>query len=546
MRVLVLGGIRSGKSKVAEGFVAGTGTVRYVATAASDDTDPEWTRRIAEHRRRRPAGWSTEEIGADPQRLAAILAEAKPDEALLVDDLGGWLTALGDRGEPVPDLALAVRDCPAARLVLVSPEVGLSVVPPTEAGRAFADGIGALNQAAAEACDEVVLVVAGQPNWLKRGTGPRRAEPAAPQAAAPPRPVEAPAAAVGVPVEVDAADGPSIEPGLDLPMPDEYTAEMAGDRLATLDFAGTGLGHLSAVVTFAAGTQVTELAQPWRAVRVLLLHADHDGGACASDPPAESARRLAQAERGEGALALLAGAAGVELATVRWPERAAPIEQEDAMSADAVDVALRHGWRLAEAAVDAGADLLVLAACGAGAEAAAVAVTAVVTGAEAAAMLGRVVAPGARFDDEAWMSRCAAVRDALHRTRNHDRDPRTILAALGGPDLAVATGVLLGAVSRRTPVLIDGPVGAAAALVARDFGAQTRHWLMLPDHGAHPMVAKAADTLGTKPLLDLRLGLGEGTSALAALPLLRSALTLAANLGPSIVEHDESGSDLRD
>ncbi len=535
MRVLVLGGMRSGKSKVAEELVAGSGPVRYVATASfddtADDTDAEWTRRIAEHRQRRPDGWSTEEIGTEPQRLPAILAEAKPDETVLVDDLGGWLTALTSRGGEPGELAAAVRDCQAARLVLVSPEVGMSVVPPTEAGRSFADAIGALNQAAAEACDEVVLVVAGQRSWLKRAGRLGR------------RPAPAPTAAVGVPLEVDTAEAPAIEAGLDLPMPDDAASEAAGDRLATLDIAGTGLGRLAPVVRFAAGTQGTELPQPWRAVRVLLLHADHDGGVAAGDTPAASARRLAQVEQGEGPLALLAGASGVAVATVRCPGRAAPIEHQDALSADEVDTALRHGWQLAETAVDAGADLLVLAACGTGGEAAAVAVTAMITGAEAAGMLGRVMVPGGRVDDEAWMSRCAAVRDALHRVRHGDRDPRSILASLGGPDLAVATGVLLGAVTRQTPVLVDGPIGAAAALVARDFGAQTRHWLLLPDHGGHPMVKRAADVLGTEQLFDLRLGLGEGATALATLPLLRSALTLAASLGTSIVDRDEPAPD---
>jgi hypothetical protein len=99
---------------------------------------------------------------------------------------------------------------------------------------------------------------------------------------------------------------------------------------------------------------------------------------------------------------------------------------------------------------------------------------------------------------------------------------------LGGADHAVATGILLGAASRRTPVLLDGPVGVAAALVARDFGAQTRHWIMLPDTGGHPAVRHGAEILGTTAVLDLRLGLGEGATALVALPVLRSALTLAA------------------
>jgi hypothetical protein len=66
--------------------------------------------------------------------------------------------------------------------------------------------------------------------------------------------------------------------------------------------------------------------------------------------------------------------------------------------------------------------------------------------------------------------------------------------------------------------------------VARDFGAQTRHWLLLPDDGGHPAVRLGAEVLGVEPVLDLKLGLGEGATALAALPLLRAALTLAATL----------------
>jgi adenosyl cobinamide kinase/adenosyl cobinamide phosphate guanylyltransferase/NaMN:DMB phosphoribosyltransferase len=532
MRVLVLGGIRSGKSTVAEALVSGAGGgVRYVATSAVREGDAEWSERIAEHRRRRPEDWSTEEIGTDPQRLTAVLAEAKPDETLLVDDLGGWLTALLDRGaaELAGTLAEAVRECQAARLVLVSPEVGLSVVPGNETARGFADRIGALNQATAAACDGVVLVVAGQPTWLKGRDTPQAPAVAVRKA---PRPVGSGVrAAVGTPVTVrtDLADL-RIEPPLDLPMPDEDAAEAAGERLATLDVPGMGLGALASVVRFAAGTQGTPVPQPWQAVRVLLLHADHDGPIGAGESPAQAARRLAQAERGEGPLALLAGAAGAELATVRWPDRAAPIEVEDAMTAEEVDAALRYGWQLADSAVDAGADLLVPAFCGAGAEAAAVAVTARVTGAEAAGLLGRVVGPGATIDDNAWMERCATIRDALHRIRVRDNDPRTVLAALGGPDLAMATGMLLGAVSRRTPVLLDGPSAVAAALVAREFGAQTRHWLLAPDHGGHPAVVKGTDVLGLPALADLRLGLGEGAGALAVLPVLASALTLAASL----------------
>ena len=92
----------------------------------------------------------------------------------LVDDIGGWLTSTLDRRgwEPSPiedevgELLAAVGDF-AAPLVLVSPEVGMSVVPATAAGRRFADELGALNRRLAAVCERVVLIVAGQPIWVK-------------------------------------------------------------------------------------------------------------------------------------------------------------------------------------------------------------------------------------------------------------------------------------------------------------------------------------------------------------------------------------------
>ena len=539
-RVLVLGGIRSGKSDFAEALVGDVGSVRYVATAVADPADAEWTARLEAHRERRPADWATEEVGADPDRLATVLVHAKPDEALLVDDLGGWLTA---GGEPA-GLADAVGQCPAARLVVVSPEVGLSVVPATEVGRSFADRLGELNRAVADSCDSVVLVIAGQPSWLK-GADPRRTLAAtSTTTTAGPAPVVQgrPATAASAPA-APAAESP-ISMGMQLPLPDERTPDVARNRLGLLDFPGTGLGALARVVAFAAGTQTRDVPRPWESVRLLMLHADHDGGLAAGDSAEESARRLAQVQAGEGVLSLLAGAEGVTVETVRCTGRAGPIETTDALDQSAADAALDYGWQLASSAVDVGTDVLVLGSCGAGAEAAAVAVIALTTSSEPAAQLGRVPAPGGLVDDAAWMARCAAIRDALHRIRLRPRDPRELLAAIGGPDLAVATGILVGAAARQTPVLIDGPVGVAAGLLARDFGAQTRHWLMLPDTGGYPAVKVGAEVLGLTPVVDLRLGLGEGATALAVLPLLRTALTLAGSVpahpavgaAPSIVD----------
>ena len=176
MRVLALGGIRSGKSQWAETAiteVAGPGgRVRYVATGPTS-SDPEWSARVAAHVSRRPAEWSTVESTdvAGQLRTNALTPT-------VVDDIGGWLVAAMDRhdawdGATAADLRADLDDLVDAvdafrgPLALVSPEVGLTVVPATESGRLFADGLGALNQRLAAACDRVVLVIAGQPLIVK-------------------------------------------------------------------------------------------------------------------------------------------------------------------------------------------------------------------------------------------------------------------------------------------------------------------------------------------------------------------------------------------
>lgn len=167
----MLGGIRSGKSGYAESLLPSDAPVRYLATARWDDDDQEWADRITAHRDRRPPGWQTLEGVALAEELG------RPSGApVLVEDIPTWLTgelddtgAWADAGSALPSVAArvdelvrAVHRCPA-RLVLVSAEVGLGVIPATRSGRLFADELGALNARLAQVCDEVVLVVAGIP-----------------------------------------------------------------------------------------------------------------------------------------------------------------------------------------------------------------------------------------------------------------------------------------------------------------------------------------------------------------------------------------------
>jgi adenosylcobinamide kinase/adenosylcobinamide-phosphate guanylyltransferase len=176
VRTLALGGIRSGKSLWAEAAIAralaADQPVRYLATGPRPADDASWSRRIEQHRRRRPGNWSTVETADVATHLRRCA-----DTPTLIDDVGGWLTTTLDRRDAwrdgsvagdVDDLVNAVAAF-RAPLLLVSPEVGLTVVPATEAGRRFADELGALNQRLAELCERVVLIVAGQPVSIKPG-----------------------------------------------------------------------------------------------------------------------------------------------------------------------------------------------------------------------------------------------------------------------------------------------------------------------------------------------------------------------------------------
>jgi len=164
---LVLGGMRSGKSRHAERLVLASGLDPvYVATAEAGDA--EMAARIAEHRACRGPRWRTIEA---PLELAGTLERAcAPGRAVLVDCLTLWLTNLMVRERDVPAEAerlIAALPALPGRLVLVSNEVGLGVVPADPMARAFVDHAGRLHQGIAERADAVLFMAAGLPLRLK-------------------------------------------------------------------------------------------------------------------------------------------------------------------------------------------------------------------------------------------------------------------------------------------------------------------------------------------------------------------------------------------
>lgn len=181
--VLILGGARSGKSKLAEDManVAG-GTVAYIATAPVYDA--EMAHRVQLHKERRPAHWLTVE---EPRDLAAALQRLPADtETVLVDCLTLWLTNLllqdYDENMPYDKLSLIeetiqaelARFCAVARergfrTLVVANEVGCGIVPESRLGRLFRDIAGRANQQVAKEADALYLAVAGYPLQVKGG-----------------------------------------------------------------------------------------------------------------------------------------------------------------------------------------------------------------------------------------------------------------------------------------------------------------------------------------------------------------------------------------
>ena len=169
MKKLILGGVRSGKSKLAEQHALATGLpVTYIATATGEDD--EMSARIAHHQAQRPGHWQLVE---EPLALAATLQRlAAANHCLLVDCLTLWLTNLlcaqdESRLQTEVDAFLQILPTLPGHIILVSNETGMGVVPMGELTRRYCDEAGRLHQAVALACEHVILTVAGLPLKLK-------------------------------------------------------------------------------------------------------------------------------------------------------------------------------------------------------------------------------------------------------------------------------------------------------------------------------------------------------------------------------------------
>ena len=325
--------------------------------------------------------------------------------------------------------------------------------------------------------------------------------------------------------------------------PDRAAANAAQERWDTLTKPQGALGRLEDLGTWWSAVRgACPPAPPQRPV-LLILAADHGVARTARTsayPPEVTAQmvRTFLAERAAAnALARQVGARvrvvdiGVDadphylddidaqVASQRVRRASGSIDREDAMTREEAQRAFEVGVALVDTEVDADADLLIIGDMGIGNTTAAAAIVGLLAPADVVSVVGR----GTGIDDATWMRKCAAVRDAMRRGKEFKGAPIDLLATIGGPDLAAMVGILLRAAQRRTPVLLDGTVPTAAALIAHRAAYRSRDWWQAAHRSTEPAHTAALERLDLLPLLDLRMRLGEGTGALLALPLVASA-----------------------
>ena len=200
----------------------------------------------------------------------------------------------------------------------------------------------------------------------------------------------------------------------------------------------------------------------------------------------------------------------------------ANMTQGPAMTTEQALTAMEHGVRIAEALAARDVTLIGLGEMGIGNTASASALTAVLTRHAVSEVTGR----GTGVDDQGLRRKITAIERAIAVNQPDATDPLTTLAALGGFEIAGLCGLTLGAAARRIPVVIDGFITLAAALVAVRLAPATRGYLIASHRSVEPGYVHAAQALDLDPLLDLQMRLGEGTGAALAMGLVDSALAI--------------------
>ncbi|HPX36245.1 MAG TPA: nicotinate-nucleotide--dimethylbenzimidazole phosphoribosyltransferase [Mycobacterium sp.] len=312
--------------------------------------------------------------------------------------------------------------------------------------------------------------------------------------------------------------------------PDGRAGAAARRRQDLLTKPSGALGRLEDLSIWISACQGDCPPREFSRARVVVFAGDHGvaQAGVSAYPPEVTAQMVATIESGRAAINVLAdvAGAGVRLVDMSVGRPSGNIAAQDALSRDEAVAAVEAGRKVADEEVDGGADILIAGDLGIGNTTTATALVAALTGTEPVAAVGR----GTGIDDAGWARKTAAVRDALYRARRLESDPIALLSTIGGADLAAIAGFCAQAAVRRTPVLLDGLVVTAAALVSERLAPGAKAWWQAGHRSPEPAHTLALTQLGLEPIVDLGMRLGEGTGAAVALPIMRAAVAVLSSM----------------
>ncbi|MFT4299801.1 MAG: nicotinate-nucleotide--dimethylbenzimidazole phosphoribosyltransferase [Aeromicrobium sp.] len=328
--------------------------------------------------------------------------------------------------------------------------------------------------------------------------------------------------------------------------PSATAREQAAQRLAALATPPNALGRLGELGVWLAACQGQVPPRPIENIRLVIFAGDHGVAAhgVSAFPPAITGAMVRTFLAGKAGVSALAAAHGVSvrvldigvdedfadlpedvraaLTAVKIRRGSGAIHREDALTRDEAHAAIEAGAGIARQEIEAGAQLLISGDMGIGNTTPAAALVAAGLGLPASEVAGR----GTGITDETLSHKIDVIQAALDRAGSRREDPIETLAALGSADLAATTGYLLAAAQDGVPVLLDGLMSVACALTADRIEPGAAAWFAAGHRSTEPAQSLALSKLGLEPLLDLSLRLGEGSGAVAAVPVVRSAIAV--------------------
>ncbi|WP_077530266.1 nicotinate-nucleotide--dimethylbenzimidazole phosphoribosyltransferase [Vreelandella utahensis] len=324
-----------------------------------------------------------------------------------------------------------------------------------------------------------------------------------------------------------------------LPHPSRAHHDRAVARQQQLTKPPGSLGQLEALACHLCAQQNRDRPAVDR-VHIAVFAGDHGIAAdgVSAFPQEVTAQMVANFAAGGAAISVLARQLGATLEVINMGvahplpddrgvinEWIAPgtrnLMQETAMSVEQLEQALEAGDRAAGRASEAGAELFIGGDMGIGNTTSASALASLLLGTRVEELVG----PGTGLDELGVARKARRIRAALQR-HGSDTDPFNALASLGGFEIAALAGAMIGSAHRGIPVLVDGFIVTAAALVATHLSPNLMQWLHFSHQSREPGHRTMLEAMGATAVLDLDMRLGEGSGAAVAVPVLRSACAL--------------------